>query len=114
MDASEVFDQWRPNGDRISYKDAAWSGASLGIVLHATLHFFSIAIPSLDRFLFLFGPPERFASAIAHANPLATWLSLMILLAMWGCLAGVVLLALVHGLTDLVRSALRSRTAIRP
>ena len=82
--SSEALDQWRPNGDRLSYNDVGWSGAAVGIVMHASLHFFSVAIPSLERGLALFGPPERLAFGLTDGfNPLATWLSLLLAVAAW-------------------------------
>ena len=75
--SSPALDQWRPNGDRVSYSDAAWMGVATAIVMHASLHFFSVAIPSLEPLLVVFGPPQRFAFALSSgANPLARWLLL--------------------------------------
>ena len=107
--SSEALDQWRPEGDRISIKDAGWCGAALGIVMHAALSFISVAIPSLERLLAVFGPPDRLAHGLtAGLDPLATWMLLLICVAVWGALVGVALLASVHEATDLVRRALRS------
>ena len=107
--SSDALDQWRPEGDRISLKDAGWCGAALGIVMHAALSFFSVAIPSLERLLAVFGPPERLAYALTNGlNPLATWMLLLITVAVWSALVGVALLAFVHEATDLARRALRS------
>jgi hypothetical protein len=108
--SSEALDQWRPNGDRLSYKDVGWCGAALGVVMHASLHFFSVAIPSLERFLVVFGPPERLAFGLTDGlNPLGTWLLLLVSVAAWGAFAGIALLALVHETTDLVRHLLHRR-----
>lgn len=108
--SSDVLDQWRPNGDRLSYKDVGWSGAAVGIVMHASLHFFSVAIASLERALAIFGPPERLAFGLtAGFNPLATWFVLLLAVAAWGALSGVAILAAVHLATDLVRAVLPRR-----
>ena len=105
--SSDALDQWRPNGDRLSYGDVAWSGAAVAIVMHATLHFFSVAIPALERFLVLFGPPEQLAFGLtANVNPLATWMLLLLSIGVWGSLAGIALLAAVHEVTDLVKRTL--------
>jgi hypothetical protein len=110
--SSPALDQWRPNGDRLSYKDVGWCGAALGIVMHAALNFFSVAIPSLERLLAVFGPPERLAFGLTEgANPLATWMLLLLAVAAWGAFAGIALLALVHEATDLVRRALHRQEA---
>ena len=107
--SSDALDQWRPEGDRLSFKDVGWCGAALGIVMHASLHFFSVAIPALERLLVVFGPPERLAFGLTDGmNPLATWMLLLVTVAAWGALAGVAILALVHEATDLVRQTLRS------
>jgi hypothetical protein len=109
--SSPALDQWRPLGDRLSYSDVGWCGAALGIVMHASLHFFSVAIPSLERLLAVFGPPERLAYGLTEGfNPLATWMLLLVAVAAWGALSGVAILALVHEATDLIRRAL-GRTA---
>jgi hypothetical protein len=101
------LDQWRPEGDRLSFKDVGWCGAALGIVMHASLHFFSVAIPSLERLLAVFGPPERLAFGLTEGlNPIATWMILLVSVAVWGALVGVAFLALVHETTDLIRRAL--------
>ncbi len=106
--SSPALDQWRPEGDRVSFKDAGWCGAALGIVMHASLHFFSVAIPSLERLLAVFGPPERLAYGVTEGmNPLATWMVLLVTVATWSALAGIALLALIHEVTDALRSALR-------
>ena len=105
--SSPALDQWRPEGDRLSFNDAGWCGAALGIVMHASLHFFSVAIPSLERLLAVFGPPERLAFGLTeNLDPLATWMLMLIAVAVWGALVGVALLALVHEATDLVRRVL--------
>ena len=107
--SSDALDQWRPEGDRLSFKDVGWSGAALGIVMHASVHFFSVAIPALERLLVVFGPPERLAYGLTEGmNPLATWMILLLAVAAWGAFAGVAILALVHEATDLVRRAFRS------
>lgn len=106
--SSDALDQWRPEGDRISIKDAGWCGAALGIVVHAALHFFSVAIPSLERGLAVFGPPERLAFGLTDGlNPLATWMLLLLSVAVWGALGAVAILALVHEATDAVRRVVR-------
>ena len=106
--SSDALDQWRPEGDRISIKDAGWSGAALAVVLHASLHFFSVAIPSLEHLLAVFGPPEHLAFGLTrNLDPLATWMLLLLFVAAWGALSGVAILAFVHEATDLVRRVLR-------
>lgn len=108
--SSDVLDQWRPNGDRLSYNDVGWSGAAVGVVLHAALHFFSVAIPSLERLLVVFGPPERLAFGLTEGfNPLATWFLLLLSVAAWGAFSGIAILAAVHVTTDLVRAVLPRR-----
>jgi hypothetical protein len=106
--SSDALDQWRPEGDRLSFSDVGWCGAALGVVMHAALHFFSVAIPALERLLVVFGPPERLAFGLTdNMNPLATWMLLLVCVAAWGALAGVAILALVHEATDVVRRLLR-------
>jgi hypothetical protein len=101
--SSEAADLWRPNGDRLSYSDAAWCGASFGIVMHAALNFFSVAIPSLEGLLVLFAPAQSFAFAVTSAdNPLGRWLALIVCQGVYWAIISVVLLAVVHGATDLV------------
>ena len=107
--SSDALDQWRPEGDRISIKDAGWCGAALGIVMHASLHFFSVAIPALEYGLAVFGPPERLAFGLTDGlNPLATWMVLLLCVAAWGAVGGIAILAFVHEATDLVRRVVRS------
>jgi hypothetical protein len=106
--SSDVLDMWRPNGDRLSYADVGWSGAALALVSHAALHFFSVAIPALERLVVLFAPPETFAIGLTRGyNPLATWLLLLVTVAAWGALLGIALLAAMHEATDFVRRALQ-------
>lgn len=108
--SSPPLDQWRPEGDRLSYKDVGWSGAAVGIVIHAALHFFSVAIPALERLLVVFGPPERLAFGLTEGfNPLATWMLLLLTVAAWGAFSGVAWLAAVHVVTDAVRLLLPKR-----
>lgn len=108
--SSDVLDQWRPDGDRLSYKDVGWSGAAVGIVMHAALHFFSVAITSLEPLLVVFGPPERLAFGLTEGfNPLATWMLLLLAVAAWGAFSGIALLAAVHLATDAVRAVLPGR-----
>lgn len=110
--SSDVLDQWRPDGDRLSYKDVGWSGAAVGIVVHAALHFFSVAMPSLERLLLVFGPPERLAFGLTDGfNPLATWMVLLLAVAAWGAFSGIALLAAVHVATDGIRAVLSGRGA---
>jgi hypothetical protein len=106
--SSDALDQWRPDGDRLSFKDVAWSGGALAIVMHASLHFFSVAIPSLEHLLAVFGPPEHLAYGLTrNLDPLATWMVMLLAVAAWGALSGVAILAFVHEATDLVRRVLR-------
>ena len=51
---------WRPQGESMTYADAAWLGAAWGLAGHATLHFFSAVIPELGMLLAPFRP-DRFA-----------------------------------------------------
>ena len=100
------LEQWRPQGDRLSWSDAAWSGAAWGLAMYASLHFFSVAIPSLERLLFLFTPAERFAHALTqNALPLATFIVLLASQAVFWALVGVALLAAVREVVWLVRRA---------
>jgi hypothetical protein len=104
--SSPALDQWRPNGDRLSYSDAAWMGVATAIVMHAALHFFSVAIPSLESLLIVFGPPERFAFALSSGtNAIARWLLLLLSVAAWGGFIGLGLLVVVHEVTDVFRRA---------
>lgn len=103
--SSPALDQWRPQGDRLSWSDAAWSGAAWGLVMHASLHFFSVPIPALGRFLVLFAPAERFAYAITvDARPIATWLVMLASQAVFWALVGVAILAAVREVVWLVRT----------
>lgn len=105
--SSDALDMWRPNGDRLSYSNVGGSGAALALVAHAALHFFSVAIPALERLLFVFALPETFALGLTRGyNPLATWLLLLLTVAAWGALLGIATLAAVHEATDLARRAL--------
>jgi hypothetical protein len=102
--SSPALDQWRPQGDRLSYSDAAWCGAAFGVVMHASLHFFSVAIPVLERFLVVFAPAELFAFALTrNADPIATWLLLLASQALFWALVGVLMLAAVREAVELVR-----------
>jgi hypothetical protein len=107
--SSDALDQWRAErGERLTYSEVAWVGASTAIVAHATLHFFSVVIVGLDRLLFAFAPAERFAFALTEGStPLARWLLLIVSVGVWGALIGIALLSLVHELTDGVRRLLR-------
>lgn len=99
-----ALEQWRPQGDRLSWSDAAWSGAAWGLVMHAALNFFSVAIPTLERLLVVFAPAERFAFAITrNADPIATWLMVLASQAAFWALVGVALLAAVREIVWLVR-----------
>jgi hypothetical protein len=112
--SSDALDQWRPNGDRISYKDAGWSGAAVGVVMHAALHFFSVALPVLDRAVAIFGPAERLAYGLtAGFDPLATWFVLLLSVSAWGAFTGIALLATVHVATDIVRAIVLKRGTSR-
>ena len=106
--SSPALDQWRAEkGERLTYSEVGWVGAATALIAHATLHFFSVALPALDRLLVVFGPPERLAFGItSEVNPLATWLLLILAVAAWGALIGAALLSAVHEATDLVRRAL--------
>ena len=100
------LEQWRPQGDRLSWSDAAWSGAAWGLSMYASLHFFSVAIPALERLLFVFAPAERFAHALTQdALPLATFIVLLGSQAVFWALVGVALLAAVREVVWLVRRA---------
>jgi len=102
--SSPALDQWRPTGEKLTYADVAWTGAGVGVVMHATLNLFSVAIPSLERLLFLFAPAQRFAFALTRDSfPLATWLVLILSEAVFWALAGVALLALWRELVAFVR-----------
>jgi hypothetical protein len=102
-----VFEQWRPQGDRLTYADAAWCGVAWGLSMHAALHFFSAAIPSLEALLIPFGPAERFAFAITqHAAPIGTWIVLLATQAAYWAVIGVALLAAVRGAVFAVRRSL--------
>jgi hypothetical protein len=108
------MDGWRPDRDRLSYNDAAWAGAAWGLALHATLHLFSAAMPSLERALVVFAIPERVAFGIAsNAAPIGRWFVLLLAVAFYGVLAGVFLLAVFHECLALAR-AWRTRHASAP
>ena len=100
-----VMELWRAaRGERVTYSEIAWIGASSALVTHASLHFFSTAIYGLERFLVLFRPPESLAFALTDgANPIATWLVLLAFIGVWGALIGVVLLTFVHEVTSAAR-----------
>lgn len=105
--SSPALDQWRPTGERLTYADVAWTGAGFGVVMHMTLNFFSVAIPSLERLLFLFAPAERFAFALTRDSfPLARFILLIASEAVFWALAGVALLALWRELIAFVRRIL--------
>jgi hypothetical protein len=105
--SSDVLDQWR--GERLTYSEVGWTGAAVALVTHAALHFFSVAIPALERGLALFGPPERLAFGLTgSATPLGRWLFLIVSVAVWGALIGVGILSAAHEIGDLFRR-LRNR-----
>ncbi|HYZ93446.1 MAG TPA: hypothetical protein VFA34_13815 [Actinomycetota bacterium] len=101
-----VLEQWRAaGGERLTYSEVAWTGTAVALIVHASLHFFSVAISGLSRLLVLFAPAERLAFGVTEGgNPLATWMFLLLAVAVWGALIGVAALAAVHLITDLVRS----------
>lgn len=100
------LEQWRPQGDRLSWSDAAWSGAAWGLAMYVSLHFFSVAIPSLERLLVLFAPAERFAQVLTqNALPLATFILLLASQAAFWALVGVAILAAFREIAWLVRRA---------
>jgi hypothetical protein len=105
--SSPVFEQWRAEGgERMTYSEIGWTGAATALVLHASLHFFSAAILALDRFLVVFAPPERLAFGLtAGANPVVTFLLLLLSVAAWGAIIGAAMLATVHHLSSLLRRA---------
>ena len=107
--SSPALDQWRAEGgQRLTYSEVGWCGAAVAIVAHASIHFFSVALPPLERLLALFGPPERLAFGLTQgANPLATWLLLLLAVGAWGSLIGVAVLSAVHEATDVVRRVRR-------
>jgi hypothetical protein len=107
--SSPALDQWRGEaGERLTYSEVAWTGAATALIAHATLHFFSVALPALDRLLVVFVPPEQLAFGLTRGvNPLATWLLLILAVAAWGAFIGVALLSAVHEATDIVRRMLR-------
>ncbi len=100
---------WRAaRGERITYSEIAWVGASTALVAHASLHFFSAAIYGLERFLVLFRPPESLAFVLIDgAAPIATWLLLLVFIGVWGALIGVALLTFVHEVTGAARRLAR-------
>lgn len=103
--STPVFEQWREaGGEHLTYTEVAWTGAATALIMHASLHFFSVALGSLERFLVLFAPAERLAFALTeNAHPIGTWLLLLASVAVWGALVGVVLLAAVREVVWLVR-----------
>ena len=107
--SSDALDQWRAErGERLTYSEVGWVGASVAIVAHATIHFFSVAIIALDRLLVVFGPAERFAFALTEGSaPIARWLLLLLSVGVWGALIAVALLSAVHEATDAVRRFVR-------
>jgi hypothetical protein len=103
--SSEAADLWRPNGDRLSYSDAGWIGASGGVVMHAALNFFSVAIPSLEPLLAPFSPAQNFAFALtANVAPLGRWLMLLLCEGVFWAVAVMLLLGVVHVVTDGIRA----------
>lgn len=100
-----VLEQWRAaGGERLTYSEVAWTGTAVALILHASLHFFSVVLHGLERFLVLFAPAERLAFGLTEgANPIATWLLLLLSVGVWGALVGVAVLAAVHLVTDLFR-----------
>jgi hypothetical protein len=105
VEQPSAMELWRAaRGERVTYSEIAWIGASTALVAHASLHFFSAAIYGLERFLVLFGPPESLAFAVTDgANPIATWFVLLALIGVWGVLIGVALLTFVHEITNAAR-----------
>jgi hypothetical protein len=103
--SSDALEQWRNGGgERLTYSEVGWIGASVSVVMHATLSFFSVVIADLERLLVVFAPAQRFAFELTEGSePLARWLALLFTLAIWGALIAVSLLATVHELTDAVR-----------
>ncbi len=100
-----AMELWRAaRGERVTYSEIAWIGASTALVAHASLHFFSAAIYGLERFLVLFRPPESLAFALTDGGaPIATWLVLLVLIGVWGAFIGVALLTFVHEVTSAAR-----------
>jgi hypothetical protein len=107
--SSDALEQWRAEGgERLTYSEVAWVGASVAVVLHASLSFFSVVIAELEAFLVVFAPAQRFAFALTEGlEPLARWLALLCTLSVWGALVAVASLAAVHEVTDLVRRLIR-------
>lgn len=100
-----VLEQWRAaGGEHLTFSEVAWTGAATALIMHASIHFFSVALGGLERLLVLFAPAERLAFAVTEgAHPIGTWLLLLASVATWGALAGVVLLAAVREIVGIVR-----------
>ncbi len=106
--SSPVLEQWRSGGgEHLTYSEVAWTGAACALIMHASLHFFSAALTGLERFLVVFAPAERLAFGLTDgANPLGTWLLLLVAVGVWGALAGVAILAAVREVVSLARRIL--------
>jgi len=105
IEQPSAMELWRAaRGERVTYSEISWIGASTALVAHASLHFFSAAIYGLERFLVVFGPPESLAFALTDgASPIATWFLLLAFIGVWGAVIGVVLLTIVHEVTSAAR-----------
>lgn len=108
MSSTPASDLWRPTGDRLTYADVGWTGAAWGVAMHATLSFFSVAMPTLRPLVALFAPAERFAFAITEqAAPMARWLVLITVQAVFWALVGIAALAAWREIEALVRKPRR-------
>lgn len=110
--SSPGMDTWRPQGDTITYGDAAWAGAAWGLAGHATLHFFAIPLPSLEPLLVVFAPAERLAFGLTqNATPLARWFVLLVSVALFWSLVGVGVRAAAHEIGATIRERRQARAA---
>lgn len=99
---------WRPNGDHLTWSEAAWLGASTGLALHAMLSFFSALLLSLRPILVVFEPATRLAEGLtAGATPIVQWFALLIFQGIFWALVGVALLALFREIAHLARGSAR-------
>lgn len=113
MNPTPVDQLWRP-GDRMTYGEAAWLGAALGVAFHAMLSFFELWFPGLRAVLVVFVPAERIAYGLAAGgSPYQRWVLLLLSLGTFGALACVALAAASREGAAIVRAALARRRLAR-
>lgn len=83
-----AMDAWRPQAERMTYGDAGWLGAAWGLAGHATIHFFSVPIPWMERLLVLFAPAENLAFGLTRsAAPIGRWALVLVSVAVFWAIA---------------------------